>query len=161
MIIWLQKFLHFSSFPFLAFFFFFTTVWCKKWANPFGLDLRPALNHKPSVFSSRQELKGWLFKSTLLNSQFHSISFITWSLHFFCVRCAHVPNTLSAVLALKTKSNTSKQKEIVVTYWRCEQKCVLFLLKMRELIWKLFWSCILLHTVAWHKVYWLVVGTWV
>lgn len=134
MIIWLQKFLHFSSFPFSCIFFyfiFFTTVWCKKWANPFGLDLRPALDHKPSVFSSRQELKGWLFKSHLMtqhsiNNCIHtaiSYNFIHDMIITFLLRCkmCHVPNTSSAVLALKIKSNTSKQKEIVVTYWHCEQ----------------------------------------
>lgn len=54
---------------------------------------------------------------------------------------AYVQNTLSAVLALKTKSNPSKQKEIVVTYWCLSTKSV-FLLKMGELMWKLLWKCV-------------------
>lgn len=127
MIIRLQKFLHFSSFPFLI---FFTTVWCKKWANPFGLDLRPALNHKPSVFSSRQELKGWLFKSHLMTQHYSihncihtAISYnfihymiITFLLRYMCTCAKYLECSVSAQNQIK-HIKTKRDCRHVLTLW--------------------------------------------
>lgn len=131
-------FLSFRLFPFLAFFFVggVITAWCEKWVNPFGLDLRPALDRKPSGFSSRLIVYVTPDDPTLLNSRFLSYSSfiqshtalkanVSTSRSISFVTRACVQNSSNTVLVLKIKSNTSKQKGFHHA-WTLWTECLVF-----------------------------------